>query len=964
MSLPIIPNEAERLAALLRLQVLDTPPEKELDDLALLASEICGTPVAAITLVAADRVWFKSVVGADQKELPRDCSLCAYTVTDATQPFFVPDASRDDRFKNDPVVAGPGGIRFYAGQPMVTTDGHAIGAFCVVDFKPRTLSPLQKKSLEILARQVVTRMEKLCAERTAREHSQRLVHNDALLHLMTVATGDGLWDWNLVTGEAAFSDSLVEMAGYKREEVVAHVSTWEEAVHPDDKARVMQALADHFQGRTAKYETEHRIRTKDGSWLWILDRGKVVEHAPDGTPLRMVGTHRNITDRMQAEQQLHERDARLLAMTESSPVGIFVTDPAGEIIYLNRRFVEITGYGMEDMRQGQWIEKIHEDDREPMRSQWKQGIADGAPFRVQHRFTRADGQVIWLSLNSSDIRNQTQSLGRVGMLEDISQRVRQEQQLQQLNEELLTILETQNAISRELSTAKVEAESASRAKTEFLANMSHELRTPMTAILGYAEMLGDVTSAGERQECTDIIRRNGQHLLQLINDVLDLSKIEAGMFAVERRPCNLPVLTQDVITLLQPRAAAKGIDLELRLLGRVPKSITTDELRLRQILINLIGNAIKFTEKGYVRLSVSFNMTSELGENARITFEVADSGVGMTPEQQRRLFAPFSQADASTTRKFGGTGLGLTISRRLAQMLGGDLRVTSQPGKGSSFIVSLEAAPMVLPVQWTDSIPMPTMPAQLPAVGRACLCGKILLAEDGKDNQRLIATLLRQAGAEVVVVENGRLAVEKALAESFDVVLMDMQMPVMDGYEAMRTLRQQGYPQPIIALTAHALAGDHDRCLSAGATDYLPKPIDRAVLIGTVARHLKVPASAQAPALPSQCADDAGMGDILKLYVAELSDYVDQLSEGSAKSDWPALGRLAHRLKGSGGGYGFPLITEKARSLEQAIQQPHPADEINRRVTALIELLRQVEGYDPEREQGGGIDVLATPAKG
>ncbi len=422
-------------------------------------------------------------------------------------------------------------------------------------------------------------------------------------------------------------------------------------------------------------------------------------------------------------------------------------------------------------------------------------------------------------------------------------------------------------VEEELRYANREAEAASLAKSEFLANMSHEIRTPMTAILGFADVLLEHGSIGdappERIEAARTIKRNGQYLVGIINDILDLSKIEAGKMTVESIECSPCQIVAETMSLARVPAEAKDLPVRVEYAGAIPETIHTDPTRLRQILINLIGNAIKFTEVGSVQLIVQF---AEDGDQPVLRFDVADTGLGMSEEQAARLFQPFTQADASTTRKFGGTGLGLTISKRFAEMLGGDIAVVETAEGVGTRIRATVATGTVEGVAMIEDPASATVIAPQddnasPIAARPGLCGcRILLAEDGPDNQRLISHVLKKAGADVTIAENGKLATEAARsardqdtnATGFDVILMDMQMPVMDGYAAAGLLRREGYHGPIIALTAHAMEGDREKCLEAGCDDYASKPIDRKKLIETIRGQLQsAAASTGGPAGPA-----------------------------------------------------------------------------------------------------------------
>jgi PAS domain S-box-containing protein len=408
---------------------------------------------------------------------------------------------------------------------------------------------------------------------------------------------------------------------------------------------------------------------------------------------------------------------------------------------------------------------------------------------------------------------------------------------------LRDITEAQRA-QDELVEARSAAEAANRAKSEFLANMSHEIRTPLTSILGYADLLrddGNLERAPERRlQAIDTIQTAGQHLLTVINDILDISKIEAGRMTVEAVETPLLEILQTSANLVRPRAAEKGVTLELQLASKLPERVVSDPTRLRQILMNLAGNAAKFTQAG----SITIVARAETAEGAqRIVVDVEDTGPGLSKVQAARLFQPFGQADASVTRQHGGTGLGLTISHRLARLLGGSVSIPrTEIGKGSCFRLELPLVPAP-GTRWIEDLAGEPARAPRALEPLPTLAGRILLAEDGRDNQFLAAFHLRKAGAEVEVVGNGRLALEaleRAAADGkpFDLLLTDIQMPEMDGYTLTCVLRQRGNRIPIVALTAHAMLEDRQRCFDAGCDDYVGKPIDHVSLVTSCARWL------------------------------------------------------------------------------------------------------------------------------
>ncbi|OFZ31304.1 MAG: hypothetical protein A2622_01570 [Bdellovibrionales bacterium RIFCSPHIGHO2_01_FULL_40_29] len=392
---------------------------------------------------------------------------------------------------------------------------------------------------------------------------------------------------------------------------------------------------------------------------------------------------------------------------------------------------------------------------------------------------------------------------------------------------------------KELKIAKDFAEAASYTKSRFLANMSHEIRSPLTAVLGFTELMKDPTlSAVQRASYADIVSRNGRQLSTLINDILDLSKVEAGKLDIELVPMSLPLLIHDVTNLFQQEAAAKGLKLVISPTpSDFPSRICSDPTRIHQILTNLVGNAIKFTSAGEIRITFQLNKSSA---DSFVDLIVEDTGIGMTDEQQEKIFQPFMQADSSTTRKYGGTGLGLTLSKKLSKALGGDLQLLfTEQNRGSRFLVNLKSNIEVLEaMSAADVTTQNEFHPQANENEKGLENIRILIAEDSLDNQILIRRYLEKEGALVDIAENGLIAVEMALRGNYQLILMDVMMPVCDGYEATKRLRSTGYKKPIVALTAHALRQERERSFAEGCNEHLTKPINRQLLVSTISKFV------------------------------------------------------------------------------------------------------------------------------
>ncbi len=484
------------------------------------------------------------------------------------------------------------------------------------------------------------------------------------------------------------------------------------------------------------------------------------------------------------------------------------------------------------------------------------------------------------------------------------------------------------------------AETANRAKSEFLANMSHEIRTPMNAILGFTEVLkrGYGKNQGDSTKYLDTIHSSGKHLLTLINDILDLSKVESGRLEIDKISCQPHEIIREVIQVIGIKAQEKNISLDFEVMGSIPETIVSDPARLRQIVTNLLGNAIKFTDKGGVKIVLSYHQSNN---ESALMIDVIDTGIGVSNEKLGVIFDPFVQADSSVHRTFGGTGLGLAISRKFARALDGDIKVSSEFGKGTTFTVSIDTGPLD-GVNFIDAESMVTLD-QVPQSAEhqhwEFPSANILVVDDGKENRELLQLVLEDVGLQVVLAENGRVGLEKTQQRDFDIILMDIQMPVMDGFTAVGLMREHGIKVPIIALTANAMKGVEEECLAAGYSGYQSKPLDLELLIETLAELLQLS--------PSQCdvrtdtigsEEDVNFSDdewpivsrlsdndryhpIIRTFAERLDVQLGQMDLAWKNENYDTLASLAHWLKGAGGTVGFDAFTEPAKELEKAVSE-------------------------------------------
>jgi len=932
------------------------------------------------------------------------------------------------------------------------------------------------------------------AERKLADERQRLSH-------IIEGTHVGTWEWNVQTGETVFNENWAQFIGYTLDELAPiSVKTWEALTHPDDLKESFRLVERHFAGELPYYDCEFRMKHKDGHWVWVHDRGRLISRTGDGKPLMMFGTHADVSERKRAEEALREerrkKEAVLADLFEQAPVAYHELDRDGVVRRVNAAQCALLGYQADEILGRQAWDLVAEADREASREAVRGKLSGAEPLAlVRRRYLRRDGVELLLEIHDRLVRGETGEVRglRTAFL-DVTEAAQAEEQIQRQMSDLEAARDAQEKNAAELAhmvealeVEKERAEAASMAKSEFLANMSHEIRTPMNGVIGMTGLLLDTELNQEQRRYAGIVRASGESLLGVINDILDFSKIEAKKLDLETLDFDLESMLDDFAATFAVRAHEKGLELFSSADLAVPTLLCGDPGRLRQILTNLAGNAVKFTQKGEVAVRVSLEEEKET--ECLLRFSVRDTGIGIPEDKIGLLFARFSQVDASTTRKYGGTGLGLAISKQLAELMGGEVGVKSEGGKGSQFwftarlgkqaggartesrppadlggvralIVDDNATsreiltthmtswgmrpaeagdgPAALEalgraIEENDPFRVAVIDMQMPemdgeALGRAIKADRrladtrmvmltslgtrgdarhfeeigfaayaikpirhqelkgvlslalaerggtqltprpivtrhaaretlnlyagrkalILVAEDNIVNQHVALGILKKFGLRADAVANGAEAVKALETIPYDLVLMDVQMPVMDGLEATREIRNPqskvgSHAIPIIAMTAHAMLGDRERCIEAGMNDYVSKPVSFQALTEVLARwlpkkddesgmlnagetpppilHSSLPVVFDRAGMLERLMNDEDLAQVvMESFLDDIPRQIEALRRYLDAWDAPGAERQAHTLKGASANVGGEALRALACEMEKAGQ--------------------------------------------
>jgi len=913
-------DEAERLQALRNYNILDTLPEKQFDDITKLASIICGTPITLISLIDENRQWFKSKIGLNVSETPREISFCQYAILH-DEVFEIENSLQDERFAKNPLVTGNPNIRFYAGAPLKTDDGHNIGTLCVIDVHPKKLSAEQKEALSILAKQVVANIELRKEHNKIADEKQLISESNDLLHAF-LENSPSLIAMKDVEGRYIYVNS--KTANYFGKDISSILGCtsydFSDKKLADEVTKNEKEIRESRKVKRIEYSTgEGDSATYFVSFTFPLINQKKEIYG--------IGTiSNNITEAKKIESALKESKDSFFKIFYDSPVSmVILSNKTRKLVNANNAYLSMFNFKTEEEIKGKttfelWLSDPieYERTRELLRTK-------GFLLNDEVHLTMKNNQEITLLCSSNYLELGGEEMLLVSYV-DITERKRLEKQL---------------------LIAKKEAEQATVSKSLFLANMSHEIRTPLNAMLGFTDLLESTSLNQQQKEYLNIIDSSGKNLLTIINDILDFSKIEAGMLSIEHVPFSLQQLIHSVYTMFYTKAQSKNIKLSISVDPHLPSLVSGDPTRLNQILINLLGNAIKFTQQGSVNIDCEILQRST--EKIEIKISVKDTGIGIAPQKITEIFDRFTQAESNTNRNFGGTGLGLSIAKKLIELQGGSISVNSELGKGSEFYFT---------IAYTIADEKEYKPTEdsLQKEQKIFAGKKVLIVEDNVVNQKLASIHLNNEGFLVEIAENGQEAVNKLKENKYDIILMDIQMPILDGYQATKKIRREmNITTPIIAMTANAMAGELENCTAAGMDDYITKPFKAESLMNIIYKFLAGKSKGISKSATEKVINlvylkefsggkDDAMKEMIHIFLTQNEEDVALLEKAMREHDYSNIKQLMHKMQTSLGFIGIDTsLLELLKETEKIAGNEKEINTLNEKITAIIKICKQAQ---------------------